>query len=126
MFANRVGDGFLAVGQLLPEFCLALNGKQRMGEGVIADGVASLGYLAGDVRTLLDVASDQKKSCRHTMPGEDVQQTQRMRVIRPVVVGERELFGSRSKAGEGAAVPLTGRRHGLISGHDRSRRHRAR
>ena len=38
-----------------------------MSEGVVADDVSGLDDLAGNLRLLVDVASDQKKSCAYVV-----------------------------------------------------------
>ena len=83
---------------------------------MVADDVAGFDDFAGEVGALLDVASDQKKCCVHVVLGQDFQQAQRVRVVGAVVVGEGELLGAARQAGEGAAVPLAGGRHGLVAG----------
>ena len=90
-----------------------------MREGVVADDVACIYDLAGDVRALLNVASDQKKSCVHLVLRENLQKAQGVGIVRAVVVGEREQFRPGREACEGAAVPLSGGRHGLVTSGNR-------
>ena len=92
-----------------------------MREGMIADNVAGLDNLAHDVRTLLHVASNQKKSCVNPVPGEDLQQTQGVRIVGAVVVSQRNLARSARQSRESASIPLPRRRHGLITRRSSSR-----
>src|ERR1022692_370449 len=86
-----------------------------MGERVVADDVACVDNLAGNLGALLNVASDQKKSCLYVVSGENLQQPLRVRVVGAVIVGKRELFRPAGEACKGPAVPLSGGRHRLIS-----------
>ena len=92
-----------------------------MGECVVADGVAGLDDLTDEIRTLLNVCSNQKKSCMNAVPGEHIQQPQRMWIVRSIVVSEGELARTGSQSGEGVPVPLSGWRHGLIARGNRGR-----
>ena len=73
---------------------------------MIAHNVASLNNFAGDVRTLLHIAPDQKKSCLHAMPGENFQQSQSVRIIGAVVVGQRNLPRAARQSSESSPIPL--------------------
>ena len=95
-----------------------------MSEGVVADDVAGLDDFADDFRTLLDVASDQKKSCVHVVLGEDFQQAQGVRIVGAVVVGERDLARAARQSGEGLPIPL--RRSAPWTGNRRQPRLRRR
>src|SRR5579862_7989232 len=85
---------------------------------MIADDVTRFDDLASDVRTLLHVSPDQKKSRAHVIPGKNFQQTQRVRFIGTVVIGERDLLAASGEASERPPIPLTGGRHRLISCSD--------
>src|SRR5208283_578948 len=115
MFSDSVFKCSATAGQFSPDCSLALEGQQGMGEGVISNNVAGLHNFADDFGLLLNVASDEKESCVHVLPGEDFEQAQRVWIVGPVVVGERELPGSTGEAGEGAAIPLPGGRHRLVA-----------
>jgi len=67
----------------------------------------------------LDVASDEEKSCVDIVLREDFQQAQGVWVVGAIVVSQCELPGSARQAGEGAAEPLSGGRHGLVAGGGR-------
>ena len=116
--AEGVAQRCVAVGKLAANFGVAFESQQGMGEGVVADDVAGFDDLAGNFGTLLDVASDQEECCVHAVLRENFEQAQRVRIVGAVVVGEGELFRSSSQAGEGAAVPLSGGRHGLVARGD--------
>ena len=89
---------------------------------MIADDVSGVGDFAGNVGALADVASDHEEGRADIVPGEHVEEFQRVWVVRAVVVGERDLLASAGEAGERAAEPLAGRCHGLIAERDRSGR----
>lgn len=71
-----------------------------MSKGMIADNVAGLDDLAGEIGALLDVASDDKESCLNVVFGEDFEQVQSVRVVGTVVVGESDLARAARQAGE--------------------------
>src|ERR1700693_2834166 len=90
-----------------------------MSEGVVADDVSGLDDLAGNLRLLVDVASDQKKSCVYVVFCENFEQAQGVRVVGAVVVGECELARSGGQSGEGFSVPLRSWSHGLVACENR-------
>src|ERR1700731_3014960 len=95
-----------------------------MGEGVIADDVSGLPDGASNIGTLLHVAADHEERCMHVILGQYIEQPQRVRIVWPVIEGERDFFAASDTVGEGLSIPLSGRRHGLIPrrrGNDRSR-----
>ena len=81
----------------LPDFRLILENQQGMSEGVVADNVSSFDNFAGDVRTLLHVASNQKKSCVHAVLGENFEQPQSVRIVGAVVIGQCDLSRARAR-----------------------------
>ena len=88
---------------------------------MVADNVSGPENFAGDLRTLLHIASDQKKSRMHIMPGEDFQQAQRVSIIGTVVVRQRNLSRPARQSRERFSIPLPRRRHRLVTGGDRGR-----
>src|SRR5580700_4220002 len=115
MLSDGVFEGRAAGGEFLANFSRAFESQERMCEGVVADDVAGLDDFAGELGALLDIPSDQKKSRADVVLGEDLQQAQRVRVVGTIVVGQGELLCAARQAGEGAAVPLSGGRHGLVT-----------
>jgi hypothetical protein len=85
-------------------------------EGVIAYQVSGLQEFSNDIGPLLNIASDEKKSRADLMLSEHVQQLQCVRIIGPIIEGERHLLRARRDACEGAPVPLPGGYHGLVAG----------
>ena len=85
-----------------------------MGEGVIADGVACMDDFAGEIGTLLNVASDEKESCVNIVFGEDFEESRSVRIVGTIVIGESELARAVRESGESFAIPLAGGRHGLV------------
>src|SRR5438045_4035839 len=94
-----------------------------MGERVIPDGVSPLRNLKGDIRPLTHISTDKKKRGGNTVLAKNIQQIQRMGIIRAIVEGQGYLprFGRQST--KRLAVPLTGGRNSLISGRGRSSSH---
>ena len=80
-----------------------------------AHNVAGMNDFTGDVWTLLHVASNQKKSCVDIVAGQDFQQSLRVRVVRAVVVSQRNLPRSARQPREGSPIPSPRRRHRLIT-----------
>ena len=72
-----------------------------MSEGVVPDHMSGLHQFANDVRPLLHIASDQKKRGVNIVPGQNVQQAQGVRIVGPIIVGERQLLRSAAQSGEG-------------------------
>ena len=62
-----------------------------MGKRVIADDVSRLRHRARNVGALPYVAADHEERCPHIVLRQDVKQLQRVRIVRPVVVCQREL-----------------------------------
>src|ERR1700756_1963272 len=114
MLANSVLQCVAAFGKFSSNFASAFEDEQGMREGMVAHEVSGFDDLPYYFRPLLHKASDQKKSCAYIVLGKDVLQTQGVRIVWPVVVGEGDPFGATSQAGERVAVPLSRRRHGLI------------
>src|ERR1700680_4614504 len=87
-----------------------------MSEGVIPDHMPVSYQLSHDVRALLNIASDQEKSSADIVPGQNFQQVQSVRIIGPVIIGERQLLRRAAQPSKDTPEPLTSRRHGLVSG----------
>src|ERR1035441_5704396 len=105
----------MAVGQLRARLRRRLEDEQRMCERVIADDVSRLDHRGRNIRTLPHVAADHEERCPHTVLDQDIKQPQRVRIVRPVIVGERDLLASPHPSSDRPPIPLPGRRHGLIS-----------
>ena len=115
-FSDNIFDSGLALHELLADFVFALESEQGMGEGVVADDMARLENFAGDFRTLLNVAADQKKGCMDAVLCQDIEQSMGMRVVGAVVVGEGDLSSAAGETDECLPVPLGGGRHRLVGG----------
>ena len=70
---------------------------------------------AYDVGPLLDESPDQKESRPRIVPRQHFQQSQRVRIVWSIIVGECDLPGSLRQANERAPEPLPGRRHRLVA-----------
>src|SRR6202140_1202982 len=115
MPANGALQCVAAFGKFLSNFASAFEDQQWMREGVVAHDVSGFDDLPYDFRPLLHIASDQKKSCAYAVLGKDVQQTQGVRIVWPIVVVEGDQLGAAWQARERAPVPLSRRGHGLIT-----------
>ena len=92
MLADCIRDHFTALQDFLADTRAGLKDKQRMREGVIADYVPLPGDRLRDIWTLLDVASNQKESGVDAVLAQDVKQPQCVRIVRPIVKSEGDLF----------------------------------
>ncbi len=77
-----------------------------MCERVIADYVSCLRYRARNVGALLHVAADHEERRPHTMLRQHIEQPQRVRIVRAVIVGEDDLLASRHSSSKRLPVPL--------------------
>src|SRR5271165_3066762 len=101
-----------------------------MAERMIADYVPCTRNFTHNIQPVLDISPNQKKSSPHVTPSKNFQQAQSMRIIRAVIISEREQLGPTSKPGKRAPIPLPGGPHRLIAaGHGscsgRSGQHRS-
>jgi len=63
MGADCIVNGGAAVLEFAADFRVALEDQRRVSEGVVTDDVAGLSDGAGNFRFLVDITSDEKKSC---------------------------------------------------------------
>jgi len=91
VIADGILQGGPAGGEFAFDFRCAFECKKWMSEGVIADDVAGSNDFAGEIGTLLDVASDKKESCANIVFREDFEQVRSVRVVGAIVVGESDL-----------------------------------
>jgi len=87
-----------------------------MSEGVVPDSVTAFPNLGDDVRSLAHIPSNQKKRGLNAMPGENIEQMESVRIIRPVVESQRDLLRASLTAAKSGSKPLAGRGKRLISG----------
>ena len=121
LLADSVADRLSALQDFLMDARGWLKNKPRMGEGMIADHVAAPRNFLHNIRPLPHEASNQKESGPHVVLAQHIQQPQSVRIIRSVVKGERNLFGSAPQPAECAAKPLASRGHGLVSHRNSAR-----
>lgn len=143
MRSNRILQSPTAISQLAPCLRARLEDQQGMRKSVIADNVPRVCNRACNVRPFTHKAANHKERRMHVMFRQHLQQTQRMRVVRSIVEGQRQLPGSHLAGshvvvsararGEGAPKPLSGRRHRLVANcasrrrgrqSDKSRKHK--
>jgi hypothetical protein len=111
-----------ALSKLTSDLSFALENQQRMSLRMISNRMSRLRNLAHDIRPLSHIASDQKKSRAHSVPGKNIEQSQRMPIVWAIIVSKRQLSRTGSKACECFPVPLRSRHHRLIAcGNGRSR-----
>jgi hypothetical protein len=58
---------------------------------MIADGVTGCGDFTRQVRLLPDMAPNQEESCSGIVPGQHLQQSEGMSIVRPVIVRQGDL-----------------------------------
>ena len=63
-----------------------------MGEGVVADHVVLASDLANYIRPLQRISPDYEKRCADIVPGQNLKQSQRVRLVRPVVKCQCDLL----------------------------------
>src|SRR6185437_6945054 len=78
--------------QLLTDTSGRLPREPGMSHGVVADEVPGAGDGAGKVRTLTHEAADEEEGCVHLVVAENFEQPFRGSIVRPVVIGERNLI----------------------------------
>ena len=86
-----------------------------MGEGVIADYVSALRYGERDVGSLLHVASDHKECRVHVVFCKNIEQLQRVRIVRSIVVGKGNSLASLRATANRLPKPLSRWRYGLVA-----------
>src|SRR5277367_1391056 len=99
VFAHGILQRFLAIDQLSPSVGSRFHDEQRMREGVITDGVAGLCDGARDLGTLLHVASDHEECRSHIVLCQHVEQSERVRIVRAIVVGKGDLLTAGDSVG---------------------------
>ena len=92
---------------------------------MVPNCVPRLRNFTRNIRPLLHISPNQKESRFHIFLRQGVQQSQRMRFIRPVVVSQRQRSLRRAFSGKRPPIPLPRRCHGLISSENRSHANRA-
>ncbi len=100
MLADGVLQSLMAVGELRARLGCRFENEQRMRERVIADDVSCLRHRARNIGALLHVAADHEKRCSHIVLRQHVEQLQRVRIVRPVIVGQGDLLASADSSGK--------------------------
>ncbi len=88
---------------------------------MVSDNVTGSNNFPRDVRTLPHVAPNQEKSRRNAVPRKDFEQSQTVRIIGTVVIGQRNLARAPRQPSKSPPIPLPRRRHRLISRCNSSR-----
>jgi hypothetical protein len=92
-----------------------LESQQRVREGMVSDRVSALGNLGGNTGTLAHVAANQKERSLNVIPGKNIEQMESVRVVRPVVEGQRNLLRTSLPSAESPPKPLPSRGQRLVS-----------
>jgi hypothetical protein len=116
VLTDRVLQGHVAARELLSNVAAAPQAQYRMSEGVIANHVSGFDQFTDQVRPLLNIAPNSKKSCAHIVLRKYVKQAQGVRIVGAVIESERDLLGAAGQPDECSAIPLSCGRHGLIAG----------
>jgi len=115
---RRLSSGFfdsaLAFFQLNAGLDCARHDQVGMSKGVISDDVAGFEEIAHDVRPALHIAPNQEKSSVHTIFLQNFHQAQGMRIVGPIVIGERNLLADGRGAHERRTEALGPWRHRLV------------
>lgn len=83
---------------------------------MVPDYVSALGNFCGDIGPVVHIAADHKKRGMNVVSGENIEQMEGVRVVRPVVEGQRDLLRTSLAAAESPPKPLAGWGKRLISG----------
>ncbi len=81
---------------------------------MISDYMTRLPYFANDIWPLSYVPANQKEGGVDIVICQHVEKTKRVRIVGTVVIRERQLLRIGVYSSESFAVPLRGRRHGLV------------
>src|SRR5262249_36480885 len=87
--ADRILQGFTAVFQLPAQARSRSEDQVGVIVGVVAYDMPGVSYGARDRRLLTDILADQKKCRPGLVPGQHVEQVQRVRIVGTVVEGYR-------------------------------------
>jgi hypothetical protein len=117
MFTDSVSDRLTALQDFLSHARIRLKDEKRMRECMVPDQVAAFSDLCRNFRPLAHVPSDKKKRCENVVLSQNIEQIQRVRIIWPIVKGERDLLRSTRQSVKRSPEPLAGGRHRLISGN---------
>ena len=94
MLAHSISNRLTALQDFFLHLAGRLENQSRMGESVVSDDMPSPDQFASNVGPLFYIAADEEECGPHPTLGQDLQQTESVRIIRAVVVGERELLCS--------------------------------
>ena len=72
-----------------------------MGFGMVAEAMAAIGDLAHQFGTSMGKAADKEKCCGHAVAFQKIEELWRVRRIRPIIEGERDLRGIQSMVQRG-------------------------
>jgi len=92
MLANRILQRRATFHEFRPRLLRRFENQQRMRERVIADKMSRLRHRARNIGSLLHVASNHKNVARTLCFAKNVKQLQRMRIVRPIIVSQRNLL----------------------------------
>src|SRR6267378_6555072 len=94
MFTDSVSDRLTALQDFLSHARIRLKDEKRMRECMVPDQVAAFRDLYRDFRPLPRVPSDKKKRCDNVVLSQNIEQIQRVRIVRSIVKRECNLLRS--------------------------------
>jgi hypothetical protein len=121
MFAHGIRNRLSALQQFFSNLTDGFKSQMRMSKSMVADHMSSLHHIPNNIGTLSHISPHQKKCRFDFMPGQNIQQLLRVRIIGPVVIRQSQLFRSAGQSRKRSSIPLASRRHRLITSRERRR-----
>jgi len=104
--STSVFNHLLGLDQLASRFSRRAKNQRRMVPRVIADLMSCGHNVAHDLRPLLHIPAHQEERGLRTLLRQDIQQVTCVRIVRPIVVGQRQLLRPRRYSLEVRAIEL--------------------
>ena len=92
MRADGLCDRLTAIHDFFSDVRAGPEDQQRVSERVVPDHMALLRDFAHDVRSLPHIASNQKERRANVVPGQNIEQMQRVWIVGAVIEGQRDLL----------------------------------
>src|SRR5664280_3383500 len=121
-YAGGIKDGLPGLHKLAAQLGHLFKDQVRMAPRVAANGVTGGNQGARNLGLLLNVLSDEEKRCLHAVAFQHFDHAPGIRIVGPVIVGERQQARAGPEANECSAVDLRGGRHGVVARHARPTR----
>ena len=91
MLADSIANRFSALLNFFADALAAVKRQKRMTKSMVPDHMPLFRDLTHNVRSLVHVATDQKKRCSNVMLCQNREQVERVRIVRPVIESKRDL-----------------------------------